>query len=608
MDLTLSSPFQPAHPPSPRVGLHEFAHMRAVAQGVPLAEAARRYLGIVHGAEALNAHRRVVDRISAIARRRRDPRWRLLGLTIPTDVAAVNQPSIDEWAAAEGLEDFAVAELQDMYAERFAGSVQDPAALRRFARNGRLAERRLQLLLELERQAAVRPSLEDAVDGWIEPRLAKHLQGVGLSTLGAVRDVIRIGGQWWSRLGIRGFGRGKAERLAAQLHALLGEAHTLVFVRPRDAVQAEHLSGRKGSNRTVGAFVGTDATDDHAAMRRWVEAVAGSEATARAYSREGTRFLLWIVMERRKALSDATAEDCAAYLDFLKRIPPQWISRRRAAPFTPGWAPFAGQLSHRSRQQAITIVTALFEWLTSANYLRTNPWNLVNTRLGDPRLERAPKETSRAFTPEAWKALQDQLHRDMADEKLRASAMRMRWILWFVEACGLRADELVNARRGDIQPWGGGLGIHVHGKGARNRWVAAPSVAINETKAYFNARGIDFELASESVPLLAVLRDPVEPMTYASLYKTFKAFVRRTARNSALPAGEQAQIVSSSMHWLRHTHATRAAERDVPADILQANLGQSDPRTTATYYKAQAERRRRAMEQAFEVRPDGFQP
>lgn len=584
---------------TPRAGLHEFAHMRAVSQGVPLPEAARRYLGILHGAEALNAHRRVVDRISAIARRARDPRWRLLGLTIPSNHEVDQRPSIDEWAAAEGLEDFSMAELQDLYAERFGGAATDPAAERRLARNARLAERRLQLLLELERQAAVRPSAEDAVDGWFAPVLAGHLQRAGLSTLGAVRDVVRIGGQWWTRLGIRGFGRGKAERLAAQLDALLGEVHEVVFLRPRDAVQAEHLSGRNGLNRAIGVYAGTDAQDDHAAMRRWVEAVAGSEATARAYQREATRFLLWIVMERRKALSDATAEDCAAYLSFLKHIPSSWISRRRAAPFTPGWAPFAGQLSHRSRQQAITIVTALFEWLTGASYLRTNPWSLVNTRIGEPRLERAPRETSRAFTPEAWAALQDQIRRDMADDKLQASAIRMRWILLFVESCGLRAEELIQARRGDIQPWGGGLGVYVHGKGARNRWVALPSVAVRETRDYFSARGIDFELASESVPLLAVLRDPVEPMTYAALYKTFKAFVRRAARNSDLPESERVQIVAASAHWLRHTHATRAAERDVPADIVQANLGQSDPRTTAIYYKAQAERRRKAMEVAF---------
>lgn len=52
-------------------------------------------------------------------------------------------------------------------------------------------------------------------------------------------------------------------------------------------------------------------------------------------------------------------------------------------------------------------------------------------------------------------------------------------------------------------------------------------------------------------------------------------------------------------HWLRHTHATRAAERGAPADALQENFGQSDPRTTGRYYRAQIQRRAQLMEGAF---------
>ena len=44
---------------------------------------------------------------------------------------------------------------------------------------------------------------------------------------------------------------------------------------------------------------------------------------------------------------------------------------------------------------------------------------------------------------------------------------------------------------------------------------------------------------------------------------------------------------------------TRAAEREVPPDVLQESLGQADPRTTARYYRAQMERRQAAMEKAF---------
>jgi integrase len=75
--------------------------------------------------------------------------------------------------------------------------------------------------------------------------------------------------------------------------------------------------------------------------------------------------------------------------------------------------------------------------------------------------------------------------------------------------------------------------------------------------------------------------------------------VRRALRASGLPAGEREHALQASTHWLRHTYATQAAEREVPPDILQENLGQADPRTTARYYRAQLERRQRAVERAF---------
>ena len=68
---------------------------------------------------------------------------------------------------------------------------------------------------------------------------------------------------------------------------------------------------------------------------------------------------------------------------------------------------------------------------------------------------------------------------------------------------------------------------------------------------------------------------------------------------SGLPFEERQRAEQASAHWLRHTHATRAAERQVPPDVLQENLGQSDPRTTARYYRAQMQRRHREMERAF---------
>ena len=91
--------------------------------------------------------------------------------------------------------------------------------------------------------------------------------------------------------------------------------------------------------------------------------------TVRVYQRQAHRLLLWLQFERAgSALARMTVADCGAFMAFLQNIPLRWISRARAAPGTPGWAPFHGPLSHASCGQSITIMASLFAWLQSALY------------------------------------------------------------------------------------------------------------------------------------------------------------------------------------------------------------------------------------------------
>lgn len=87
------------------------------------------------------------------------------------------------------------------------------------------------------------------------------------------------------------------------------------------------------------------------------------------------------------------------------------------------------------------------------------------------------------------------------------------------------------------------------------------------------------------------------------LYGTFTWFVKRAVKMSELSDEDKRAALKASLHWLRHTHATRFAERGGDLDVLQANLGHSDPRTSARYFRAQIERRQEQVELAFGVMP-----
>jgi len=61
----------------------------------------------------------------------------------------------------------------------------------------------------------------------------------------------------------------------------------------------------------------------------------------------------------------------------------------------------------------------------------------------------------------------------------------MRWLLTFAQATGLRAAELLRACRADLVRDDEGYSLRVHGKGARNRLVPVPEIAIQATRKYF---------------------------------------------------------------------------------------------------------------------------
>jgi integrase len=578
--------------PLQKLGLHHFACLRAVAEGVPASKAAWQHLPIEHESAAAKAYRDLLDHVRALTRRLGDPRWRLLGLDLKDQTAAGGvAPPIYEWADAEGLDEFSGEELQALYAERFG--VPGEGALRRQKRNARLRERRLALLRELETTSTERASRFDALEGWLPLKLAQQLRPLGILLLGELRDRIAQGGRWWR--GLKAFGPARAERLASLVAVLLGPIESTGWAVGLPGSNLQALSGEHGSNRSAVAVAGIQANDDREAIQAWVAARAGSSHTATQYQREAERFVLWCALERRSALSDATAEDCRAYIDFLANIPPQWISRRRVERMAPGWAPFKGQLSVASQQLALNILGSLFTWLVQAQYLAGSPWILVNRKLGDDELAGdAGDATSRAFTPAAWSALVGYLAGSTSP-----SAARLRWICVFEQAVGLRAAELLRAERRHLLEKPTGWVIRVHGKGRRNRLVPVPKVAIQATRVYFKARGSDFDKDPGETPLLASLDDHTVPISYQALHQTFTRFVNRAIKASRLSLDEREQALRSSMHWLRHTYATRAAEREVPPDVLQENLGQADPRTTARYYRAQMERRQAAIEKAF---------
>lgn len=651
-----------------RLGLHHIAYLRALAEGFGIEDAAARYLHVDHARSARRVHRAVVERARALARRRRDPAWRLIGIEIRTPVrqqaqaAARPLPSLEAWAEDQGLDGLREAELQELYVEAFglaaAAPADDAGQRRRRLRSDRLRQRQLEVLRALETAVAQAAQPDDPVDGWLPPALAEQLVAAGVLTLAQLQQRIDRGGRWWRGL-LRAYGPLKARRLVQHLALLTARpgpedgpsrapatpaavpAPAAVWLpvlpaaadapapAPRDrlslATVARLLFGAPaegdpgplprwvlgGRQVPPGALVAEadapgavarpgsrlTATDDRAAVREVIAICAGSALTAPRYQREADRFMLWIVVERGRALSAATALDCRLYIKHLAHPPEAWISRRQVARWAPGWAPLRGPLTPASQAYAVRVLHGLYEALVDTGYLADNPWALISRRVrrGRPSAHEVLGPQSRAFTPRAWAALLAHL----AAVSPGPGAARLRWLLTFAEATGLRAAELLHAEVGHLHNTPRGWLLGVLGKGDKARIVPVPHAAMQATRQYLESRGLALTTAPRETPLLAALHAPLLPITYGALYQSFTRFVRRALAASDLGPAERDQATGAALHWLRHTHATRAAERGVPPDVLQEGLGHSDPRQTAHYYRAQIERRQRAMEGAF---------
>ena len=82
-----------------RLGLHHFSHLRAVAEGLPVVDAAKRYLGVEHGHQAKAAHLETRDAVRTVTRRRGLSAWRLIGITFDVMVPQASHgesPSLQE--------------------------------------------------------------------------------------------------------------------------------------------------------------------------------------------------------------------------------------------------------------------------------------------------------------------------------------------------------------------------------------------------------------------------------------------------------------------------------------------------------------------------------
>jgi site-specific recombinase XerD len=471
----------------------------------------------------------------------------------------------------------------------------------------------LDVLIKAAEAKPAAPQPADSCARWFRPTTVRAIRALpGVTTLQDLRAAIEQGGPtWWRPVPRLGKKRAQAlvdwlnrhpstaVRHSAWLPATPGQPGQTLSTQPmpleRIAAVPHELDGSQGINRGQ-SFCLIQARNDLQAVQDYLHRYRQAPHTLRAYQRELERLLLWCVIVRRKPLSSMLANDCEAYIDFLRAPVGSFCGPRRSR-LSPQWRPFEGPLSDTSQRQAVMIIRQAFGWLQDVRYLGANPWAVVS--LPKPAKPQHQVQLEKALPAELWTKVQNELERQ-CDEVLPAGLEPSAWrlgsaALLLLGHTGLRISEAAEAQREHLSrsPDAPLWQLRVLGKG--NKW----------RPVYFGARVMSAlrehwrDLGEMPTTLLSPLMRPATPAGKRKEESGFHAValarvVTRTLHNLAELEGfdedEKARLTSVTAHKLRHTFGVVALEREMPLDVVQQLLGHASAATTAIYTRAQERR------------------
>ena len=465
------------------LGVHHVAFLRSTLLGLDLRAAFERYLAF---GETTTDLRHVEARRKELLAQIVES-GRRLTLARPDDTAlardvdllkidaapakAVALPSLDEWVEAEGMDPDMWSEAELLAEYQAAFGLDNVEAIEAAQGAADLVKERVKALNRLSALLTVAPKADDKVDAWFARPVVLRMRNAGVVTLENLYQLVNVYGfRWYGK--VKGFGARRAALVVAWLRAQsetvnlalrdgldepkshrtlrLGTSSSQLVAQPRNGlVPLERLALPSSLLGLDGVFRShlpnsLEAHDDLQAITRWLSRYDERPATQRSYRKEVERFVLWMTSVQKEPVSSASAIDCQAYRAFLAAVPAPWLNAAPVKRTDPMWRPFRGTPSPSSQKQALVIVQTMFEGLRDAGYLVANPMRAVMKGFA---LLSSRMNVARSFTEAEWAHVQ----RCVQDEAAGPARTRLKCLLEFLVTSGVRLEELVQARWGNLR-------------------------------------------------------------------------------------------------------------------------------------------------------------
>jgi len=396
------------------------------------------------------------------------------------------------------------------------------------------------------------------------------LRAHGIDTLADLTVRIPRRRQWWKT--VPGLGPAAAHRIEAffAAHPALTErARALIAASGPGAIVLweslrlpHEVDGSSGTFRAPRHTCTLDANHDYAAVQAWLS-LHESTATQRAYRKEAERLILWAIADRDRALSSLTTEDAIAYRSFLRRPPPRerWVGPLRARSSSE-WRPFSGGLSARSTAYALSVRGAMFRWLIEQRYLLANPFAGVKVRGAQP-CSIPPTPLPRASGCSCAPLLMG-LEWSYGWES--PAAQRLRFVLDFAYATGLRVSELVGVCLSNIETDSrGDHWVSLIGKGCKAGKVALPPLARTALDRYLVERRLPVTPIRwhPDTPLIGSLEvDSAAGISSVRLWEITRRFFAKAAEIIGVDKPVLAEkLRRASPHWTTYARNSRLGTR-----------------------------------------------
>ena len=356
----------------------------------------------------------------------------------------------------------------------------------------------------------------------------------------------------------------------------------------------------------------------------FLKSYTGSLGTFNSYRREAERLLQWCWLIKKKTLSEIKREDIEQFVRFCQNPLPTWIGLKKCHRFieseglrqpNPDWRPFVVTLSKATArkqvedisaemfslsqgavQEIFAILSTLFNFLISDEYLVSNPIALIRQKSKFIR-KRQQNAPIRRLSLIQWDAVL-QAADELANENPEKHE-RTLFILKMLYGMYLRISEIVASDRwiptmNDFaKDSNGHWWFTTVGKGNKERQIAVSPTMLDSLARWRRFLALTpLPSAADNSPLIPKIRGTGAMSDTAPIRRIVQLCFDQAAASlrTANLSEEADSLGAATVHWLRHTGISEDVKTR-PREHVRDDAGHSSSATTDRYIDVELQAR-----------------